>query len=271
MSDHQTKDPDSHPADFDPGAIYEPDGPINPGFMLDAVRTLMRALPLDSQTEPTEWGNRRMLTALIALSATRPRDEIEVMLGVQAIAAYHAASTAWYLAANGKLARGDSLRQITTAANAARTFDTLLKALERRQLKPLPPPPQRPDPKAWNLPQPTTVLDTLKTRFIADNDPEPATPDAEPLKISEDDLVNWTKAHDRLRIEAENQGLDIENTEGILPGGGMIMPENPTPQQEAYLGRRLKLLYDQEFHENKRKGINKFPNIRPLRTGDYVP
>jgi hypothetical protein len=74
-----------------------------------------------------------------------------------------------------------------------------------------------------------------------------------------------------MRIQEENEGFDIANAEGILPGGGMIMPANPTPQKIAYLDRRLKLLWDREFAENKRKGIDKFPATRPLRDGDYVP
>ena len=57
---------------------------------------------------------------------------------------------------------------------------------------------------------------------------------------------------------------------GILPGGGMIMPENPTSQQAAYIARRLALSYKREYAENLSKGIKRYPKIRPLRTGDLV-
>ena len=69
---------------YDRDAIYSDNAPINPSFMHEAVRTLMRALPLDDPKEPPHLGHRRMNSALLALSALHPRDEIEVMLGVQA-------------------------------------------------------------------------------------------------------------------------------------------------------------------------------------------
>ena len=76
---------------------------------------------------------------------------------------------------------------------------------------------------------------------------------------------------ERQRVEKENEGLDIANTEGILPGGGMIMPADPTPQQAAYMARRLALMYRREHQENLRKGIKTMPVIRPIRTGDLIP
>jgi hypothetical protein len=107
--------------------------------MREAVRTLLRTLPLDDD-EPRHAATRRMFAALSALSTLRPRDKIELMLGVQALAAYHAAAALWRLGMNLKHPRGDGTRHFTTAATTARTFDTLLKAIERRQAKPLAPP-----------------------------------------------------------------------------------------------------------------------------------
>ena len=51
----------------------------------------------------------------------------------------------------------------------------------------------------------------------------------------------------------------------------MIMPEDPTPQQAAYIGRRLGLMYKREFHETQRQGSNKIPKLRPIRPGDRIP
>jgi hypothetical protein len=100
-------------------------------------------------------------------------------------------------------------------------------------------------------------------------DPEPAqTP---PVEWSPEALAVAQECAEQERVEAENQGLDIANTEGILPGGGIIMPENPTPQQQAYIARRLALMYKREIAENQRNGITRYPRIRPLRTGDHVP
>jgi hypothetical protein len=72
-------------------------------------------------------------------------------------------------------------------------------------------------------------------------------------------------------VEEENAGLDLANVEGILPGGGIIMPEYPTPQQQQYIARRLGLMYRREHADNQRNGIKTYPKIRPLRTGDLVP
>ena len=80
-----------------------------------------------------------------------------------------------------------------------------------------------------------------------------------------------TAFKERERIEKENAGLDIANTEGILPGGGMILPEDPTPNQAAYMERRLRLIYFREHEENLRLGNGKKIKFRPIRTGDLIP
>jgi hypothetical protein len=254
----------------DPGAIFQQDGPINPSFMHEAVRTLLRALPLDDPDEPAAWGFRRMHSAMLALSALRPRDPIDVMLGVQALSAYHAATACWRLGMNIKLPRGDSTRHVTTAASAARTFDTLLKALERRQAKPLPPQTERPIPRQWQKARPAQFIKSWEDncRIDGDHDAEPQS--IEPVEWTPDALAIAEEIAEHERIEAECQGLDLANTPGILPGGGIIMPEYPTPQQEAYIARRIGLSYKREYAENIRKGINKLPNIRPIRTGDLI-
>jgi hypothetical protein len=51
----------------------------------------------------------------------------------------------------------------------------------------------------------------------------------------------------------------------------MILPEDATPQQEAYMARRLKLMYQREYEENLRNGIKKYPKIRGIRPGDLIP
>ena len=97
--------------------------------------------------------------------------------------------------------------------------------------------------------------------------PQPAAPAA----WSADDLAIADEIREQDRIAAENEGLDIANTEGILPGGGMIIPEDPTPQQDAYLGRRMGLMYKREYQENLRQGRKVLPKIRPSRPGDLIP
>ena len=148
-----------------------------------------------------------------------------------------------------------------------------MRALERRQSKPLTIPTGRPAPRIWdNAPNPTAVIKYWEEAVLADADPPK--PPGQPERT-----VVWTPQaiaavhalRERTRIEKENEGLDIANTEGILPGGGMILMEEPTPQQAAYMGRRLGLMYKREIEENRRNGITKMPKIRGIRPGDLIP
>jgi hypothetical protein len=268
MSETVTVAPDT--SIDDPGAIFQQDGPINPSFMHEAVRTLLRALPLDDPDEPAAWGFRRMHSAMLALATLRPRDPIEVMLGVQALSAYHAAAACWRLGTNLKLPRGDSTRHITTAASAARTFDTLLKALERRQAKPLQPQGERPTPRHWEKARPAQFIKVWEENCRIDGDDDVPPQSIGPVEWTPDALAIADEIAERERIEEECQSLDIANTEGILPGGGIIVPEYPTPQQEAYIARRIGLAYKREYAQNRRNGINQLPKIRPIRTGDLI-
>jgi hypothetical protein len=251
---------------YDPGALFQDDGPIHPSFVHESVRTLMRALPLGDDDEPRPWGYRRMHSALNALSVLRPRDEIELMLAVQALAAYHAAAACWHVGMNLKRPYGDSTRHIATAASAARTFDSLLKALERRQAKPIASA-ERPAPQQWAPSDSATFIMAIERNCRMDE-----------ADIGPDEVVEWTpediamveRMAEADRIAEENEGLDIANTAGILPDGGMIMPADPTPQQEAYVARRLGLSYKREYAENLRHGIRKYPQIRAVRTGDLI-
>jgi hypothetical protein len=237
--------------------------------MQEAVRTLLRALPLEPD-EPSPWHHRRQITTLMGLAALHPRDEIELLLGIQALCAHHAAAVCWHLGMNQAQPAGSGLRHFTAAASAARTFDTLLRALERRQAKPLAIPVGRPAPRAWPaLNVAAAVADwqqrcTGEPRDEATNGPSATVWTPEALAVAEAAL-----AQDR--FEAENEGLDLANTEGILPGGGMVVPENPTPQQRAYLARRYGLMLKRAYAENRRKGITTLPKIRPIRPGDVIP
>jgi hypothetical protein len=254
---------------YDRDAIFNQNGPFQPTFVQEAVRTLMRTLPLDPD-EPPPWSSRRMHSAMIALAALHPRDEIEVMLGVQALSAYHAAAACWRIGMNLRRPCGDSIRHITAAASAARTFDTMLRALERRQAKPLAVPVGRPPPRAWPDVYPETFMREWEGRCgRCEDDPDP---DANPVAVWTPEDVAATEAlFERNRKEKENEGLDIANTEGILPGGGMILTEDPTEQQKAYMGRRLGLMYRRLHAENLSKGIRAMPKIRPIRPGDLIP
>ncbi|MFL5255925.1 MAG: hypothetical protein ACJ8AI_24130, partial [Rhodopila sp.] len=172
----------------------------------------------------------------------------------------------WHLGMNQTQPSGSGLRHVSAASSAARTFDTLLRALERRQARPLAVPLGRPAPREWPDIDARVVMAGWQQRCAGDADRPAAeirwTPEA--TAVAEEMLE-----HDR--IAAENEGLDLANTEGILPGGGMIVPENPTPQQLAYLARRYGLMLKRERAENLRNGIQALPKIRPIRPGDFIP
>ena len=121
---------------YDPEAIFHENGPFDPMFMADATQALMRAHPLEAP-EPQASQRRHMSASLTAMAATHPRDPIEVLLAVQALSAYHAACACWRIGMNLRHPRGDSTRHLSAAASAARTFDAMLRAIERRQAKPL--------------------------------------------------------------------------------------------------------------------------------------
>ena len=269
LTQHPATQTPPQPPPYDRDAIFDQNGPFNPTFVSEAIRTVMRALPLD-QAEPRAWRDRRMYSALLSLAALNPRDEIEIMLGVQALASYHAAAACWRIGMNIRKPNGDSTRHMAAAANAARTFDTMLKAIERRQAKPLGIPVGRPPSRTWPLVSPTETIEALeeRCRTVA---PPSTLPPAPKVVWTEQDLKIAEAHMAKRKRDKENEGLDIANTEGILPCGGMILPENPTPQQEAYMGRRLALMYRREYEEGLKKGIKTMPKIRPIRAGDLIP
>lgn len=255
--------PEADP-NYDPFAIFHATrSPIHPGFMREAVRTLLRALPSDPD-EPAAWAERRLKSALIGLAALNPRDAIEVMLAVQALAAYYAAAACWRVGMNHHLPNGDSTRHLSAAAGAARTFDTLLKALERRQAKPLVVPLGRPQAHDW--PEDPTELTPPEWDDRCQEGIEAPSPPA--------DIV-WTEADltlaDDLRDQDDAPDLDAGPIEGVRPDGSIIMPENPTPRQAAYIARRLGRTYRREFQAYQRLGLRRLPKIRGIRPGDLIP
>jgi len=249
---------------YDRDAIFRSNSPIDPICVLEAVAAIKQALPI-TPGEPNDVVSRRMHGALRALAALHARDEIELMLGVQVLCAYHAATACWRLGMNLALPHGDSTRHIATAGSAARTFDSMLRALERRQVKPLAVPVGRPDPRDWQ----ESDLDTDWKQLLARDSsgilrPTPVVTRADPSKGSDDEILDATY------FDTEDD-LDLSTVEGILPGGGIIVPEEPTPAQAAYIERRLRLIYQREREENRRNGIMKPTRFRPLHDGDLVP
>jgi hypothetical protein len=87
-------------------------------------------------------------------------------------------------------------------------------------------------------------------------------------------LATIAAAEDLRAIETfaeDYKGLDLDNTPGILPGGGMYVPEDPTPAQTAYLTRRYALNLRDRYHQTLRDGLTTLPRIIPFRPGDLIP
>jgi hypothetical protein len=255
------------PPPYDRAAIFHRNSPIDPLCVAEAVAAIKRATPIDP-AEPRDLVSRRMHCALRSLSALHARDEIELMLGVQALCAYYAACACWRLGMNLVLPHGDSTRHIATATSAARTFDSMLRALERRQAKPLSVPVGRPEPQEW-VPAGTETADEQYQNLLsidaeAPIRPQPPRPPFDPDQATDDEILDASEFHDG------DEGLDLENTKGILPDGGMIVPDDPTPQQGAYMNRRLLRMYRREREVNRRAGIMTKTVIRPIRTGDLI-
>jgi hypothetical protein len=236
--------------------------------MDEAVCTIMRGIQPDLADTPAATG-RRMYAAMRALAALHPRNPPELMLGVQALSAYHAANAAWHRATAHR-PQDDIRRHVTTAATASRTFDTMLRALERRQAKPLAVPVGRPPPQAW-APVDLQAVPTAWQHHQGRQDDDPTPELTRRHAMTDDELVTAWAAKARQWLLNPNEGLDIANTPGILPDGGMIVPWNPTPPQVAYMERRLILLYLREQAEIRHSGSSAPIRIRPTRPGDLIP
>ncbi len=254
---------------YNPDAIFDLNGPLDPAVMEDAVATIMRATQVELSDTP-QVASRRMWASMRALAALHPRNEPELMLGVQALSAYHAANAGWRRGASGK-PDDDVRRHVASAASAARAFDSMLRALERRQAKPLSVPIGRPEPREWGPKDTVAVQGEWKRRCgVADTGLfwDSAQPDYRGVKDHE--MITDMAARNQHWLENPNEGLDIENTAGILPDGSMVMPLEPTPQQAAYIDRRLALAYIRELEENRRNGVTKKIRFRGVREGEIV-
>jgi hypothetical protein len=190
---------------------------------------------------------------------------------VQSLCAYHAAATGWHLGMNHAQPAGGGLRHLSAAAAAARIFDTLLRALERRQARPLAVPAGRPAGRHCEAQDPGLRMRHWEDRCSLGGQDGAPRDGADPQVIWTPQAVAVAEAlQQRERLAAENAGLDLANTAGILPGGGMIMPAEPTPQQEAYMARRLGLELKRQWAETLRQGGRTLPKIRPIKPGDLI-
>ncbi len=57
--------------------------------------------------------------------------------------------------------------------------------------------------------------------------------------------------------------------EGVAPDGSIVVPDNPTPEQEAYMGARI--IHNTRDHWTDDIASGAKPKIPRLRPGDRIP
>jgi hypothetical protein len=187
---------------------------------------------------------------------------------------------------NGATPNGENTRHIAAANASIRTFDTMLKGLERRQARPCAAPM---GPNAWD--------DTDLERFANDwaervracsvpksggQEPHPTAPLPAPSPPPSDEpsasqapepdppAPAWT-AEMIADAEAEIATADPPPppVEGVAPDGSIVVPDNPTPDQEAYMGARI--IHNLRDRWADEIDSNEKPTIPRLRPGDRIP
>lgn len=267
------------PPPYPPDALFRADGPFNPTYADDVFRILMRALPHDPD-EPDCARNARMYGALCTLSGMAPRDGIEMMYAVAAIISFHAGVASFRIGMNGALPNGENSRHLTTAASAMRCFDSMIKGLERRQARPLP---VETGPRDWSHIDPEACLETLADRLRGTT----SRPGAAPIQTAARDAIKrwedlvteqakppppkpepvWTaEMVHKVLMDALPKPKPVE---GVEPDGSIVVPENPTPEQETYMGLRI-IRNEREKWAKEIDGGGK-PRIPPVRPGDRIP
>jgi hypothetical protein len=150
----------------DERGFFGPNGPMGPAFSDDIMRALIATLYADNREEPSEHDLIRWQATLTLLEAFQPRTPVEVMLAAQAIAAHNAIMECHHRAMHDELPEAVAAKVRNNAVALIRGMEVLLKALERRQSRPLPPPlPPVPQPEGaeppprWEEPmQPEEVI-----------------------------------------------------------------------------------------------------------------
>jgi hypothetical protein len=252
-----TEPPPPYPHDD----LFTAQGPIHPTSTLDALRTLIRNLPMETG-ERELYRDRRKFAAIRAVQALEPRDEIELMLAVQAVTAHFQAAAHWRASMDGELPGTEALRHISAAGAATRVFDSMLRTVERRQARPMAEPPKCRD---WHKIDVSERLDTVAALVYKD--------ESEGSDTAIDSIV-WPAAAvlrtqgqiDQIMLEGD--GSIPTGIDGVNPDGSITVPEQATEAQKDYIGRRVAMNMN---NERTKQQSQQGPSIKPLRPGDRVP
>lgn len=133
----------------DERGLLGPNGPLGPEFSNDLLRSIVATLPFDDLLDPTEQDLGCCTGALTLLEALQPRTAVEAILAAQVIAAHHAIMDCHHQTMQGGLAEAIAAMLRNNVVGLTRSMEIVLRTLERRQARPLPPP----------LPPVSTALD----------------------------------------------------------------------------------------------------------------
>jgi hypothetical protein len=136
----------------DDRGLLGPNGPLGPAFSEDLMRSLIAALPQEGLEGPNENDLCRWGGALTLLEAFQPRTPVEAMLAAQIIAAHHGIMECYFRATHDRLPEPLAIKLRNNVAALTRAQENNLRALERRQARPVPPPlPDVPTSLDWAL------------------------------------------------------------------------------------------------------------------------
>jgi hypothetical protein len=219
---------------------------------------MFRNLPMEPG-ERQVYRRRRMTAATRAAQALEPRDEIELMLAVQAVTAHYRAAAHWRASMNSELSEAEALRQASAAASATRVFDSMLRAIERRQARAMAEHPQSRDWEAIGAVDNVEAMGIL----VATHGAEGTDAALEPI-IWPGEAIRATQGR-IAGIGLQESGPGIA---GVNPDGSITVPENATEEQQTYIGRRLAQTIANE--KTARPGPRTLV-IKPIQPGDRVP
>ena len=119
-----------------------PDAPLlsfGPSFAEEIARSLIAVVWHGDEGAGTPDEDVQVAASLTMLEAFHPRDHLECMIAAQGVACHASIMDCFARAMNPEIDFAQGVKLRANAAQLARTFSALLRDIERRQAKPLPP------------------------------------------------------------------------------------------------------------------------------------
>jgi hypothetical protein len=131
------------PVLFPPDYPERLDAPLlsfGPAFAEEIARSVAQAVYYENREQPQE-AEVRVAAALTMLEAFHPRDHLETMFAAQGVGIHTALMESLRRAMHPDTSETLAIKLRTNVAQLSRSFSVLVRDLERRQSKPLPPRP----------------------------------------------------------------------------------------------------------------------------------